>query len=285
MLVASSPVFSQTAPQRSEELCVAIQPTALENARRFEFDVMRSGACRVNIDNGYDLFVTYDDRALHLAIGVNLGLLNGDASAFWLHLSAFDNLVHSALGTKPQAVFDNLAKLAKALAQKASKGGLPPGTFFDGKTDRALLSATGNEATQIIIFGAYADVRDIDKMKRSGGTKASDGVPTWRRILALSLQVFGAGAQGYANAYRGAQYFTVAVTTAVQRTQNLLHKFHREYCVHELLLTGEDLCSRLRFAHRALAAFSAICDRLRDPDFAALATPPFRPPSQPRATA
>src|ERR1017187_6163358 len=78
MLVASSPVFSQTAPQRSEELCVAIQPTALENARRFEFDVMRSGACRVNIDNGYDLFVTYDDRALHLAIGVNLGLLNGD---------------------------------------------------------------------------------------------------------------------------------------------------------------------------------------------------------------
>jgi hypothetical protein len=182
-------------------LCAAIQPTAVENGRRFE--VTQPGACQVNIDTGYDLFVMYDDRSLHLALGVNFGLLNGDASAFWLHLSAFDNLVHSALGTKPQAVFDNLAKLAKAFAQKASKGGLPPGTFFDGKTDRALLTVTGSETTQIIILGASADVRNIDKMTHSAGNKTSDGVPTWRRVLALSLQVFGAGAQGYANAYQG----------------------------------------------------------------------------------
>src|ERR1035438_9092516 len=37
--------------------------------------------------------------------------------------------------------------------------------------------------------------------------------------------------------------------------------------------------------HRALAAFAAICDRLRGPNFAALATPTFNPPSRPRATA
>ena len=201
LLLASAPVFSQTASQRSDELCAAIQPIALENGRSFE--VTRPGACRVSIDTGYDLFVMYDDRSLHLALGVNGGLLKGDASALWLHLSAFDNLVHSALGTKPQDVFDNLGKLARALVQKASKGGLPPGTFLDGKADRALLSVTGNENAVVIIFGASADVRDIDKMKRNGGSKASDGVPTWRRILALSLQVFGAGAQGYANAYRG----------------------------------------------------------------------------------
>ena len=88
---------------------------------------------------------------------------------------------------------------------------------------------------KIWLHSASADVSDIDQMQRVGPvyaalaqqardsapaekdgstlpqaedppgreSKASDRVPAWRRILGLSLQVFGAGAQGYANAYRG----------------------------------------------------------------------------------
>src|ERR1035441_2401688 len=39
------------------------------------------------------------------------------------------------------------------------------------------------------------------------------------------------------------------------------------------------------FPHRAFAAFAAIWERLRGPRAAAPATPPFSPPSRPRATA
>ena len=223
LLVASAPVFSQTASQLSNGLCAEIESNALENGRLFEVfkppvGSRLTGGCRASAD-GYFLSVTNSERILHLALGFNVGLLSADASAFWLRLSAFDNLTHAALGTKPKSVFDGLGKLAKALALKAVKEELRPDTLFSGKADRAFLVATGgSDNDKIVLLGAYADVSDIDEMKRGGEqdsplppvsfppvreSKASDGVPTWRRILALSLQVLGAGAQGYANAYRG----------------------------------------------------------------------------------
>src|ERR1035437_5600248 len=87
LLVASAPVFSQTALQRSTELCAAMQPIAADNGRKFE--VIRPGACRVSIDTGYFLYVSNFDRFLHLSLGVDAdrtGLFGPQASAYMLHL-------------------------------------------------------------------------------------------------------------------------------------------------------------------------------------------------------
>jgi hypothetical protein len=194
---AAAPALSQTAPQRSDELCAALQQTAVEQARKFT--VTRAGACRVNIDTGYDFFVNYDEQTLHLGLVIDAGLLNGDASALWLRISAFDNLAHAALGTRPQATFDELNKLIKTLAKDALKRG-QFSTMFYSKSDKAVLGAKGYADSQIILM-ASAHVKDIDSMRKKQVSDAAGEVPTWRRILGLSLQAFGSGAQGYANAY------------------------------------------------------------------------------------
>jgi hypothetical protein len=136
-------------------------------------------------------------------MGIATQLFNGEASALWLHLSAFDNLSYAALGTRPQAVFDGLTELLKDMCSKEMNGGISGVTTFGGKTDNASLEVAADPDNGIIVIAAYADVKAIDKMSHLPQSKTDGHVPTWRRILGLSLQVFGAGAQGYANAYRG----------------------------------------------------------------------------------
>ena len=201
LLVASAPVFSQTAIQRSTELCAAMQPIAAENGQRFQMGP--NGGCDVKIDTGYYLIVAHEKQSLHLVMGIATQLFNGEASALWLHLSAFDNLSYAALGTRPQAVFDGLTELLKDMCSKEMNGGISGVTTFGGKTDNASLEVAADPDNGIIVIAAYADVKAIDKMSHLPQSKTDGHVPAWRRILGLSLQVFGAGAQGYANAYRG----------------------------------------------------------------------------------
>ena len=198
LIAAAAPALSQTAPQRSDELCATLQQTATEKARKFT--VPRAGACMVNIDTGYDFFVNYDEQTLHLGLVIEAGLLNGDASALWLRISAFDNLSHAALGTRPQKTFDELNKLIKTLAKDALKRG-QFSTMLHSRSDKAVLGATGYNDSQIILLMASAYVKDIDSMKKKQVSDAAGEVPTWRRILGLSLQAFGSGSQVYANAY------------------------------------------------------------------------------------
>jgi hypothetical protein len=162
-----------------------------------------NGGCDVKIDTGYYLIVAHEKQSLHLVMGIATQLLNGEASALWLHLSAFDNLSYAALGTRPQAVFDGLTELLKDMCSKEMNGGISGVTTFGGKTDNASLEVAADPDNGIIVIAAYADVKAIDKMSHLPQSKTDGHVPTWRRILGLSLQVFGAGAQGYANAYRG----------------------------------------------------------------------------------
>ena len=195
-----APAISQTVP----EFCASLQQFAEEQSR--QFGPLPKG-CRINIDKGYDLAADYIDHAvdgsrwLSLSLRVDFEFLHGDASALWIHLSAFDGLAHSVMGTKPQAVFDGMSTLIKSLARAAVKGEIREGTFFDGHADKAnLMMVTDGK---VVVAAAGADVKDINKMKHTRDKKAGGEVATWRRILGLSLQVFGAGAQGYANAYRG----------------------------------------------------------------------------------
>jgi hypothetical protein len=96
LLVASVPVFSQTALQRANELCATIQQqVAAEKDKSFQMS--RAGDCHFKIDTGYILLVTHEKQSLRIVMGFNAVLLNGDASALWLHLSAFDNLSYAAL--------------------------------------------------------------------------------------------------------------------------------------------------------------------------------------------
>lgn len=104
--VAIFPAMSQTAPQRSNELCTSLSAVASERALRFT--PFKPGACAIDIDTGYTLFVNYDHRLLHVSLGVNAAILNGDASAIWLRLSTFDNLAHVAIGTEQQSIFDEI---------------------------------------------------------------------------------------------------------------------------------------------------------------------------------
>lgn len=204
VLTVSGAAFCQTAPQLTAEICGELQHAAEEYQR--QFGPLPTG-CRINIDRGYDLAVDYIEhsidgtRSMSLSLRADFEFLNGDASALWLHLSAFDGLSHLALGTKPQAVFDGLSTLIKSLAVADLKGNLHQGAYFEGHADKAYLLAMTDG--KVVAASAGAEIKDIDRMKRARGNRSGDQVPTWRRILGLSLQVFGAGAQGYANAYRG----------------------------------------------------------------------------------
>src|ERR1035441_2112788 len=143
LLVASAPVFSQTAIQRSTELCAAMQPIAAENGQRFQMGP--NGGCDVKIDTGYYLIVAHEKQSLHLVMGIATQLFNGEASALWLHLSAFDNLSYAALGTRPQAVFDGLTELLKDMCSKEMNGGISGVTTFGGKTDNASLEVAAED--------------------------------------------------------------------------------------------------------------------------------------------
>jgi hypothetical protein len=201
--LCSVSAFRQTAPQRSEELCATLQQTASEKGRAFYKDVPSVGACRMNIDTGYDLFVTYTDQTLDLGLRVDAALLR-DADAFWLRLSALDNLAHPALGTKQQAIFDGLNRLVKKLAQQQLAHGITKDILYD-RAQKATLAAGTPVDAPVLVLMASAKVRDIDEMKRSMERRATGEIPSWRKILSMSLLAFGAGAQGYANAYRPPQ--------------------------------------------------------------------------------
>lgn len=149
-------------------------------------------------------------------------VLNGDASAFWLRLSTFDNLANLAIGTKQQEVFDKTNKLSKQAANEIlpllRQGQSNAKEELHDKAERALLGVYADAQAQVIL--ASADTEDIDKMKRDRQLEAIKGeaklnrqkeqaasgeVAGWRRVLALSLLAFAAGAKGYTNAYQATQ--------------------------------------------------------------------------------
>jgi hypothetical protein len=190
--------FGQTAPQRSEELCSALKQSA-ENAGN-TFAVTKPGACRMRLDNAYALFVDYSAQTLHIGMTFNPAILQGDASAFWLRLSALDNLVETALHTKPRVVFDELNRLVvKELAPYLMKHNAVPDKMLHAQTDKVTLGVNMNPDTAIIALIASAGVNDIDRMQQARRRAATGGVATWRKILGLSLQAFAAGAKGYAD--------------------------------------------------------------------------------------
>ena len=190
----------QPAPQRSNELCSLLKQSALEQSKQFIPDD-HPGACRMGIDYGYTFFVDYSDRRLYVGLTVIPALFNGNSNAFWLRLSALDNLAHSALGTRQQIVFDGLNTLSKKLAAQQLKHGTQgTGLLKDtglqrSRAQRAELGARFS-SHGIIVLMASADSKDIDKMKNE-----TVEVSSWRRILGLSLQAFAAGAQSSSQAY------------------------------------------------------------------------------------
>lgn len=221
VLVLAAPVFCQTAPQRSEEFCGVLQQSASENNHTFKFT--GPGACAAEIDKGYTLIVSYQEEILSVGLVIDAPVLNGDASAFWLRLSAFDNLANLAIGTKQQVVFDKTNKLAKQAADEIlpllRQGQSNVKKELHDKAQRALLGVYADAQAHIVIL-ASADTKDIDKMKRDrqletirGEAKlnrqeeqaASGEIVGWRRVLALSLQAFAAGAKGYTSAYQASQ--------------------------------------------------------------------------------
>lgn len=199
----AAPAFCQTAPQRSEELCATLQQSASENG--YSFKVTAPGACSAEIDTGYDLIVTYNDENLHLGL-VQTFLVNGDPRAFWLRLSMLDNLATVALGTRQRAVFDELNRLA----EQAAKEMLPLVRQRDANAKRELHGSAEKATlgvfadTKSVVLLASANMKDIDKMKRSRQqeTAAGSDVARWRKVLALSLLTFAAGAKGYTDAYQ-----------------------------------------------------------------------------------
>lgn len=202
VLSLALPAFGQAAPARSDELCKAMQQTATENGKKFL--VTAPGACMAEIDNGYALLVAYKEETLHVGMTQTF-LPNGDPQAFWLRLSALDNLAHVALGTKQEAVFDELNKMAKDAANEMvpllHQGRTDVKLERHGKAQRAVLYVSGDAHGVVLL--ASATTHDIDKMKRERKREeelGSDGA-RWRQILALSLLTFAAGAKGYSNAY------------------------------------------------------------------------------------
>lgn len=210
-LLCCMPMFCQPAPQRSEELCATLQQTAAEKGRTFEKDVPHAGACRMNLDTGYDLFVSYGEQTLALGLRVNAVTLQ-DANAFWLRLSALDNLAGPALGTKQQGVFDGLNKLAKKFARQQLAHGVKIDMQYD-RIQRASLAVGIPSDGPFLIFMASAKVHDIDEMKRLAKRRDEGDIAPWRKILSTSLAAFGAGAQGYANGYRQAMPIYTAPRT------------------------------------------------------------------------
>jgi len=199
--------IGQTAPQRSQDLCSSLKDLAAQNSR--SFSVPRPGACIMNLDKGYDFIVDYTDKTLDLILRVDIGLLGGDASAFWLRLSAFDNLVHAAMHTKQQSVFDKMNKLVMDLAKAALTNALSERSL-NSQAEEAVLLASYNPAFVAVMVAATPI--GIEKMQRSRERESSPsaatargvrgGIPTWRKILGLSLLAFGAAAQNAAAAYR-----------------------------------------------------------------------------------
>jgi hypothetical protein len=202
----TEPVFCQTAPERSNELCEGLKQTASENGKNFT--VIAPGACLAEIDTGYNLMVTYKDENLHVGL-VQTFLDNGNPSAFWLRLSMLDNLANVALGTKQRTVFDGLNKLAKQAANEMlpliRQGDADAKRELHGSAEKATLGVFAN--TKSVVLMASANMKDIDKMKRSQQqeTTAGGDVSRWRRILSLALLSFAAGAKGYTNGYQAAQ--------------------------------------------------------------------------------
>src|SRR5260370_39762073 len=98
-----------------------------------------------------------------VCVGVPTALLKGEGSEFWLRLSAFDNLAHVALGTKQQAVFDGMNKLAKKHAEQLQR------TINDkpmhSKVQKVMLGAIADPKSNTIMYLASAEVKEIDKMK------------------------------------------------------------------------------------------------------------------------
>ncbi len=162
----------------------------------------------MSIDTGYKFFVAYSEHSLTLTLWADSAILNGDASAFWLRLSALDNLAHSALGTKQSAVFDALNGLVKKYAQAVLSAGGHPVPMIFGKTDKTTLGAVAG-ANGVLQLLVSADVKDIDGMKRSREREGKGEIPNWRHILGLSLQAFAAGAKGYSDSQRAYQHQNV----------------------------------------------------------------------------
>jgi hypothetical protein len=219
--ILTAPVFCQTAPQRSEELCATLQQSASENG--YSFRVTEPGFCAAEIDKGYTILVSYIKEGLSVGLVIDVGALNGDAGALWLRLSTFDNLASLALGTKQQAVFDKAIKLqleaAKEILPLVQQGQFNAVKEHHDTAQLALVAAFANAQGRVTIL-AGADTKDIDKMKldrqietireeaklnRQEEQAASGEVAGWRKVLALSLLTFAAGAKGYTNAYQGAQ--------------------------------------------------------------------------------
>jgi len=154
----------------------------------------------MRLDNAYALFVDYSPQALHVGMTFNPVILQGDASAFWLRLSALDNLVETALHTKPRVVFDEFNRLvAKELGPYLMKHNAVPDKMLQAQADKVTLGVSMNPDTAIIVLIASAGVTDIDKMQQARRRASTGGVATWRKILGLSLQAFAAGAKGYAD--------------------------------------------------------------------------------------
>jgi len=181
-----------------------------------EFKAYKPGACMMNIDTGYNLFVDYSPDILTVSLSVNPVLLNGDAGAFWLRLSAFDNLAHTALATPQRIVFDEVNKLAIKLSKQELQdicgkpspcdASVATGNLRDlvlyAKADRATVSAREDAKSAMFLFMASATVSDIEKMSSRYKSVPNGRPAAWRGILALSLQAFANGAQASARSYR-----------------------------------------------------------------------------------
>src|SRR5579872_5452948 len=85
---AMTQMFAQPAPRRSDELCTILKESAAASGNKFT--VTKPGACRMNLDEAYTLFVDYTPEALHLGIIFDPVILKGDVSAYWLRLSTLD---------------------------------------------------------------------------------------------------------------------------------------------------------------------------------------------------
>ena len=194
--LATYSAFGQPAPARSAELCESLRQSATEHGK--DFITQRPGACTMKLDEGYYFTVEYDVSSLALGFGVIAGL--GDRESLLLRLSAFDNLSHVALGTKPQSVFDEATRLAGKFNNNMKRG-----QRFKGKAQKAKVALKVAESDPFINIVVHADIKDIDKMKQNRDKAASGDIPTWRKILGASLMAFSAGAKGYTEAYNESQ--------------------------------------------------------------------------------
>ena len=148
----------------------------------------------------------YNPQIVHVCMTFNPVILKGSASAFWLRLSTLDNLVATAFQTRQRTVFDEFNRLvAKDLGPYLMKHNAVPANMLRSRTQKVVLGVNMDPKTAIIVLIASAHVNDIEKMEQARKRESSGGVSTWRKILALSLQSFAAGAKGYSDAYANSQ--------------------------------------------------------------------------------